>query len=406
MLKDLVLVEIYTENWFVFVLLTLLISFLFLIIVLLRNLKRLKKEIKVKTQALDFVSAFIYIKGLDHKYVFANKPTLELFKVTKDELPGSPDDRFFPPDAVAELYRVDQIVLEKGEVSQKEIFVIESDGSKKIYWETKHPLVEKNGKIIGLVGISTDITKRKLTEDSLLASESELRRLNQTKDKFFSILAHDLRGPISNFSGGLKYLSEENSDASPMEKAKILESLKESSESIFTLLENLLDWSKAQSGNIRFKPEFMNLIFVVEETLDLLKISLTNKKIEVITHFPDTIEVFADPNMMKIILRNLISNSIKFSYESGKIEIYGNNDGNFFIFEIKDFGMGMDSETIQNLFQIGISKSRFGTKQEKGSGLGLILCHDYIDINGGKILVQSEPGIGTSFKLYIPNQKP
>lgn len=382
------------------------LSLIFYIInVLLKKNRILREEIKVRDQALDYVSAYIYIKGLDHTYIFANKPTLELFKVTKEELPGSPDERFFPQAAVEDLFHVDTSVFETGKVSQKEIIVDDGSGAAKIYWETKHPLLDDAGKIVGLVGISTDISNRKKIEEALLESELQLRKLNLAKDKFFAILAHDLRGPIGNFSSGLQYIIEENSDTSAQDKKKILDSLKESSESIFTLLENLLDWSKAQTGNIQFVPENLNLLSIIDEIMDLFSIPIKNKNIYFSVQLPENPMVFADSNMMKVILRNIISNSIKFSYEFGKIEISGKTEGDDFVVEIRDFGIGMSELVLQNLFQIQKVSSNVGTKKEKGSGLGLILCDEYIQINGGRIQVQSELGSGSVFKLFIPKKK-
>ncbi len=247
-------------------------------------------------------------------------------------------------------------------------------------------------------------------EAELQKSTLKLRELNATKDKFFSILAHDLRGPIGNFKLVSEMLHEEYDDFSEDERINFLRNMKDSSNNIYKLLENLLEWARSQSGNIIFEPREFNLNYVVNSIKKLMKLSLENKNIELINKLENEIDLIADPNLINTIIRNLLSNAIKFTPNGGKIEIGAvvipSNDsktsGNKINIYIKDNGVGMSEDKIKKLFKIEFNISTDGTNKEKGTGLGLILCKEFIEKHGGKIWVESEVGKGSTFYFSIP----
>jgi len=251
--------------------------------------------------------------------------------------------------------------------------------------------------------IARDITERKKSEITITKQTKELQQLNIDKDRFISILAHDLKNPLSGFLGILNILNSNFKDLASDKIEKMLNMLFLTAEQTLNLLDDLLCWAKAQNGNIPFKPIEINLYNVGNEVLKNIINSSNTKNISISNLIPSEIKIFADINMLKTILRNLISNAIKFTNKDGKIEINSNFDNDFVIIWVKDSGIGIDEVNKTNLFNISKLKSTIGTAEEKGNGLGLLLCKEYIEKHGGKIWVESELGKGTTFYFSIKN---
>jgi two-component system sensor histidine kinase/response regulator len=249
---------------------------------------------------------------------------------------------------------------------------------------------------------SNDLIELKRLNKKLKVSEDNLRNLNATKDKFFSIIAHDLKNPLGNFKDVTKLLHESYTDFTEEERIEYLELIKESSNSIYSLLENLLEWSKTQRGQIHYNPIHFEIYDIVNNTINLLHLAADNKKIELKNSIGSPSIVFGDANLLNTVIRNLISNSIKFTPVNGKVEINLNIDGIFNVVSIKDSGVGMSQSTIDKLFRIDVSVTTLGTAQETGTGLGLILCKEFVEIHKGKIWVESELGNGSTFFIKIP----
>ncbi len=242
--------------------------------------------------------------------------------------------------------------------------------------------------------------KNSLIEELIYTKES-LEKANQEKDKFFSIIAHDLKNPIANFKQVSELLLESYSDLPEDEKLLFLNLMQDSSKNIYSLLENLLEWSRSQRGTIKFSPEYINFKNIVDNTIQILSLSAKNKNIS-FEYLLEVEEVFADANLLTTIIRNLCSNSIKFTPENGKIVISNFLSENFVEICIEDNGIGMSQETISKLFRIDVNVSTLGTSNEKGTGLGLILCKEFIEMHKGKIRVESTPNIGTKFFISLP----
>jgi len=249
----------------------------------------------------------------------------------------------------------------------------------------------ENGKIFYF----NNITDRKQIERKL--SES-----NAAKDKFFSIIAHDLRNPFYGIMGLTEILTDESEEVSDEERQEIIKEIKDLAANTYSMLDNLLDWSRQQTGKIPFNPEFISLKNIIEQNLLQLKKSAELKKIKLDSEIQFNGEVFADKNMLNTVLRNIISNAIKFTQQAGSITIRDVIKNNFVEIIVADNGNGMDDKTLAQIFKIDKTINSIGTAGERGTGLGLVLCKEFIEKNGGEIWVDSTLGKGSIFTFSIP----
>ncbi|WP_167899225.1 sensor histidine kinase [Wenyingzhuangia aestuarii] len=253
-----------------------------------------------------------------------------------------------------------------------------------------------------IVSIINDITIRKTAELNLKKSEASLRQSNSTKDKFFSIIAHDLKSPFNGILGFSELLSEQvknNDYESIVEYAEIIH---DSSKHAVNLLSNLTEWSMAQTGKMQFHPEYVDMVLMIKSTLDLLKIASDQKEIHTHLNLPSNLILYVDKIMIEVVLRNLISNAIKFTHQRGSISINVQEKEKEFLFSIIDTGIGIQKNNLNQLFRIDSSYSTPGTNNERGTGLGLILCKDFINYHKGKIWVESEFNVGSKFYFSLP----
>jgi signal transduction histidine kinase len=259
--------------------------------------------------------------------------------------------------------------------------------------------------------IEENLFNRNILVEELANSEEKLRETVAAKDKFFSIIAHDLKSPFAGFLGLTKMMSERINDFSKSELQEFSVAMKDSAINLYKLLENLLEWSRIQRGVTEYNPTTCLLAYYVKENLDLVTESANLKNINLIHLDDDNIKVKADIAMLNTVVRNLISNAIKFTPRNGKIEIgYGIKEDGFCTVFIKDSGVGMDPELLSDLFKLDAKVSRKGTDGEPSTGLGLLLCKEFVEKNGGKIWVESEVGKGSTFYFTLPleskNDKP
>jgi len=235
--------------------------------------------------------------------------------------------------------------------------------------------------------------------------KNNLELVNRTKDKFFSIIAHDLKNPFNSINGFTELLIENWGIYSDEKNTKFLKIIKGSTNRASSLLNNLLIWANAQTGNLEFKPEKIEIVKQVSDVVSLVEIQAINKDIRVFNSVHHNLFVMADKNMLNTVLRNLISNAIKFSKPDSEVLISSVFNANYITITIKDEGIGMDEATIEKLFSIEFKNSHVGTANEQGSGLGLILCKDFVERNGGEIWVKSTIGCGSEFKFTLPIYK-
>ncbi|MCB1159781.1 MAG: hybrid sensor histidine kinase/response regulator, partial [Leptospiraceae bacterium] len=250
------------------------------------------------------------------------------------------------------------------------------------------------------------VMMRLITHLTIRSQKKRLQELLATKDRFFSIIAHDLRGPM----GGIREFSKmmlRNLDCQDPDGVKRrIELLVNTSENLYNLLENLLDWARLEKGNIPFEPEIFLLSPIILEVYDLFKMQTGQKRINLEYDCPLDLSVFADKNMVLTIIRNLISNAIKFTQEGGRVAILVKELKSSFVeVVVKDSGMGIHEKIKMGLFKIEKKVSMNGTNGETGTGLGLILCKNMVDKNKGSIWVESELGKGSQFHFTLPSEK-
>ncbi len=242
----------------------------------------------------------------------------------------------------------------------------------------------------------------KKSRDLISHQNNELKNLNKSKDQMFSIIGHDLRGPLGNFQNMLDILIDEKDDISENERDEMMHMLRDTAAQTYYLLENLLNWSRAERGDISHTPEKFILNNVVDEVLAFINANAENKGIKIATNLDKEYEVFADKNMVNTIVRNLVSNAIKFTPTGGSITVTAKNIGDFVKVAVTDTGIGISKDTQKKIFNIKEYYTSFGTNNEKGSGLGLSLCKDFVEKNQGEISLKSEPGKGSTFFFTLP----
>ena len=253
-----------------------------------------------------------------------------------------------------------------------------------------------------LVNITKESNERLRVNQSVINQQNaQLVKLNATKDRFFSIIAHDLRGPLGSLSGLIELIQEDES-LEPGLKG-LMGQLQDATKSTTDLLDSLLKWSMSQTGDIPFTPEKLDLKNTLASTVGLVQSMATNKEIKIENLVDDNVVVYADKNMLSTVVRNLISNAIKFTHKKGKIKIYAKaNEANTFIY-IEDSGIGMSQTQVDALFAMENHKNSKGTSGEMGTGLGLIVSKEFIDKHNGKLTVESTVDVGTTFIISIPN---
>lgn len=242
-------------------------------------------------------------------------------------------------------------------------------------------------------------------EEKVEQRTKQLSELNATKDKFFSIIAHDLKNPFNALMGFSSLLIDSFDEYNDEEKLDLIQTMSDASENAYKLLENLLEWSRSQTGSIKWNPEEISIDNITQETISVLENAAFNKKISLQAIVPDNTIVYADSNMITTVIRNLVSNSIKYTLNGGEIKIYSSQEEGILEITIEDNGVGIRKEDLDKLFRIDVNFSTNGTNSEPGTGLGLILCREFVVKNGGKIWVESEQGIGSKFKFTLPIAK-
>jgi PAS domain S-box-containing protein len=281
----------------------------------------------------------------------------------------------------------------------------------KFLTETKRiPIIIKNNDP-KLVTIIRNNTERKLAETDIKQKNIELAKLNASKDKFFSIIAHDLKGPFGAILGLSKIIAEEFQSISTQEMKELSKDMQNSANILYKLLENLLVWSQAQSGRLVINPEKCQLAFLAKQNFDIHTETSKLKQIDFVNNISEDSVVMADIHILNTILRNLISNALKFTSRGGRIEIGTANikssddcqsSDDYVAIYVKDSGIGMNKDILDKLFKIEHKVSRPGTEDEPSTGLGLLLCKDFVEKHGGKIWVESEIDKGSTFYFTLP----
>jgi len=305
---------------------------------------------------------------------------------------------FYTPESLPVIDQAFQNAIEQGGSYEVDSEIITAKGNRRSVKSMAKVDLE-NRRVIGLF---QDITDRKQVEAELKIKNEQLKELNATKDKFFSIIAHDLKTPFSGILGFSEILKEEarNLDIGSIEDyADIINS---TAKQTFKLLENLLDWARMQQGGFHFEPKTISFNYLFKTEIEGLKNSADRKNITLVNGTAKEIFFTADEKMLNTVLRNLIANAIKFTPKDGKITVKALKKVDHVEVSISDTGVGMEKETIDKLFKIETSFTSRGTENEKGTGLGLLLCKEFVEKHGGTIWVDSEIGKGSTFTFSIP----
>lgn len=255
-----------------------------------------------------------------------------------------------------------------------------------------------------MVVVYRNSRKHRMLNEALDLKNKKLEELNITKDKFISIIAHDLKSPFNTLLGFLTELDEHYLDYDEKTRHDIIHKLKKSSQNTFNLLINLLAWSQSQQGKMKSVPVDFHLQSIVDEVFAVLSTRANLKKQTLTSDFDETLLVYSDPQMIKAILINLVNNAIKFTPSNGKIQVTATSDGKELQLSVEDNGIGIPREEIGNLFKLDSGFNRKGTEQEPGTGLGLVMCQEYATLLGGKVHVISSEGKGSRFFVTLPAQ--
>ena len=264
-------------------------------------------------------------------------------------------------------------------------------------WIRDHgrPFYDLDNEFLGFIGSCYDITENK-------DNELRLVELNATKDKFFSLIGHDLKNPINSIIGLSNLLTKEIQQNHQTNIPELAAGIYQSSQKVMNLLVQLLDWARINGGKMDFHPTPCNLKQLILDTIALFVETARLKSIEIVLESQNSVEVLVDPDMINTVLRNLISNAIKFSFSGSTIKLSWTIINKECLVCVKDEGIGIEMKVLDKLFKIEHSQSNLGTQNEKGTGLGLLLCKEFIQRHGSQITVESTVGKGSSFYFKLP----
>ncbi len=339
--------------------------------------------------------ALIWRSGLDMKCDYFNQTWLEFRGRTLEQEKGDGWIEGVHLDDVESCVQTYIAAFQKREAFVIEYRIKNKSGDWAWIRDFGRPFYDLDNTFLGYLGSCYDITEIKNHEALLL-------ELNETKDKFLSIISHDLRNPI-NTVVGLSALLEKNVSKKDFHSAEeYAKYIHQSTVRIKQLLLNLLEWSVSQSGRMNFKPTKISVKSIINEVLELAEEMLKQKEIDVSVNFIENDKIIVDKEMISTVIRNFITNAIKFCYPNGKIAVNCEIKDQVFVISISDNGIGMSPEILKSLFIIGETISSKGTNNETGTGIGLLLCKEFIEKHQGEIEVESEEGKGSTFKLHLP----
>ena len=371
----------------------------------------IKSESKFRTSIEIIPDAFGIYKAIrdesneivDFEIEYVNGTACVLNNLSKEEQIGKHLCKILPAHKESGLFNEYVKIVEIGQVFEKESIWYEDVYGDKVLKRAFDIKASKFGD--GFVATWRDITERKKAEIKLQESEIRLNELVATKDKFFSIIAHDLKSPFNSIIGFSDLLVEQMQEKNYEGIEEYSAMIRDSSQRVMSLLMNLLEWSRSQTGRIAFNPEFIELTGLIVRETELLSDSARQKSIHFELKIPRNAPVIADKAMISTVLRNLISNAVKFSNPGGLVTISILQNPGELLISVADNGVGIKKKLFDKLFRIDENCTTAGTQNEKGTGLGLILCKEFIEKHGGKIWIESEEGKGSTVYFTVPKKR-
>jgi PAS domain S-box-containing protein len=375
--------------------------FIFIIIKFLHKNYTLEKkkaeENEIKYRALsensqDIISRF----DKSCRFIYINKAGIGFSTLTEEQIVGQTLSHcgIYNKELSSRIEMlIENVFLTKK--SQYGQFCFDYNNEKVFYDCRFFPEYNDRNEIISVLSVFRDIT-------ILKHSEIKLKELNSDKDLFISILGHDLKEPFNTMLGFLQLLTNNLHNYSVSEIEERISYINDSANNAYELFQDILSWARMQSGKLSYEPQYVNFINICDEVIDNLKLVARNKNIIINYFASENININADKNMFSTVLRNLVLNALKFTNPYGTIKIYAENKNKEIVVTVSDNGVGMDSNSLQKLFNSPKIQSTLGTQSEKGTGLGLLLCKDFVQKHDGKIWAESTLGKGSSFKFSIP----
>jgi PAS domain S-box-containing protein len=340
----------------------------------------------------------------DGHFTKVNSSFCEILGYTETELVGMNFRNITHPGDIDKSIELTKELLKNESLEGVSIEKRYLHKSRQIVWAltTISLIRDQNHKPQFFIAQVQDITKRKKFEEQLIKYTEELKLLNAAKDKFFSIISHDLRSPFNSLLGLTEYISQSYDEMTPQDIKSSISSIYNSSKQVYGLILNLLEWSMIQSGKLTVDKSVINLKELGNEIKNLYEETAKQKQLGLSININEEIFVYADKYMIDTIIRNFVSNSIKFTNPGGNIIVKGIINGDNAEVSVTDTGIGISIENQKNLFRIDEQFRRNGTANEKGTGLGLILCKEFIEKNSGVLWVESEEGKGSRFSFTVP----
>ncbi|MEA5257696.1 ATP-binding protein [Arcicella aquatica] len=361
------------------------------------SLKKQLAESMAKTKELELEKNEIKLKESGKQLLTAKQKNINLYQdlTNAEMIVGLQKRDLLIEKANAEIAQAQNTVLEK---ENKYIFIITS---------IIILFVLAIATIVYLNNVKIKKQNEQLSKQNqeIAEQKEQLTISNDVKNKIFSIIAHDLRGPIASLQSFFVIIEEDYYDDIPEDLKEILNQLKTDNAQVSTILDNLLNWAKTQMAELKPKIQTVNIHDIVEENINLLQRIAEVKEIVLINEVSAQLKASSDIEMTKIVMRNLIQNAIKFTKARGTIKIQAKYSGENVEIVVIDSGVGMNEEKLKTLFNLKSNKSTYGTNKEKGTGLGLVLCNDFIKICGGKLKVESELNVGTTITVTLNKTK-
>lgn len=372
---------------------------------LIKRNQELESELEQYKALINNLPISVFAKDVknDYRFIIWNKEIERVLGLKASDVLGKTDYDIFSNKDEASYFRdYDKRVMAGGEIVDIPEEEITSVNGKIVSHTRKIPLYDKSKNPKVLLGCLEDITSRVEIQEALKQSEKQLRETNLSKDKFISLIAHDLKNPFNILIGFSDLLIENLNDFTQEETETYLKLIQKTANQTYFLLEDILLWSQSTQNKLPYKPAQISIGKSVQEVLDLLHTSLESKEIKIEVTSTNDLTLFADDNMVKTILRNLLSNAIKFTERGGYVNISWQIEGEKGVITIADNGVGLTDEQQKRIWSLEHQHRSNGTEDEKGSGFGLLLCKEFIEKHNGTLSVSSELGKGSKFSFSIP----